>query len=249
MLSSFLRRIPSLERRALHYAAGLLKSRGFYVSEERYSARYLARYGFQIETFIDVGVFRGTPVFYDLFRNRKMVLFDPQPGTLERVGPALERRGIDFEFISKALGAAAGSLHLAVNGPSSSLLERIGGRQALETVDVDVVPLDDVMRQRGYTGPFGIKIDTEGFEIEVIRGATETLKETVFVFAEASLRRRFKGGYAFSDLINEMAKNGFHVAEVIPHAAHNRLADVLFVRTDSPSLDIGAVEVRIPGRE
>lgn len=249
MLSRLLRRSPALERRALRYAAGFLKSRGFHVSEERYSARYLARYGFQIATFIDVGVFKGTPVFYDLFRDRKMVLFDPQPGTFQRVGPSLESREIDFELIPVALGASVGRLQLAVNGPSSSFLDRIGGRQALQTVEVDVVPLDSVVAEKGYSGPFGIKIDTEGFEIEVIRGASDTLKDTAFVFAEASLRRRFRGGYAFSDLVGEMAENGFHVADVIPHAAHNRLADVLFVRADSPSLDVGAVEVRLPGRD
>ena len=41
--------------------------------------------------------------------------------------------------------------------------------------------LDKIFEQANFEPPFLLKIDTEGFELEVINGAKEVLKNTIFV--------------------------------------------------------------------
>ncbi|ODR92454.1 FkbM family methyltransferase [Sinorhizobium alkalisoli] len=232
-----------LSNRALRLAASMLTRHGFHVSEERYSAAYLKRYAFEINTFVDVGVYKGSPVFYEVFKDKKLVLIDPQPDTMEQAADSV--RGLDFDYIQSGAGATRGVATLSLEGPSSSLMKRIDWkRQPGQTIEIEVATLDELLAKKEYAGPFGIKVDTEGFDLDVLKGAEQTLRETHFVFTEASLRRRFEGGYRFSELIAYMAEQGFEVADVIPHRAHNRLVDVLFVRSGSPALEPNAVPVR-----
>lgn len=232
-----------LLNRVLRSAASVLRRHGFHVSEERYSAAYLKRYAFEINTFVDVGVYKGSPVFYEIFKNKKLVLIDPQPDTMEKAADSVT--GLDFDYIQSGAGASKGVAILSLEGPSSSLMKRIDWKRRPEkTVEIEIATLDELLTEKGYAGPFGLKVDTEGFDLDVLKGAVQTLRETHFVFTEASLRRRFEGGYRFSELVSYMAEQGFEVADVIPHRSHNRLVDVLFVRSGSPALEPNAVPVR-----
>jgi len=53
-------------------------------------------------------------------------------------------------------------------------------------VDVDAIPLNEVLAHTGLSQIKLIKIDVEGAEYEVLRGLTETLKHTKFVVLELS---------------------------------------------------------------
>lgn len=237
--------LQAAHRFAQRHASRFLVRRGFTVSEARYSAPYLRRYGFDIQTFVDVGVFKGTPVFYEIFKDKKLVLIDPMPSA-RSAHEALRARGLDADFIEVAAGSTAGEAILHDTGPSSSLLERRDGIKQTTSQSVRVDTLDNLVQR--YAGPIGLKIDTEGFDLEVIRGAAETLKRTEFVFSEVSLRHRFNESYKFSEFIAEMASHGFEVAEIIPHPGHNRYADVLFVQAGSRYLEPDAVKARRPGQ-
>jgi hypothetical protein len=46
-----------------------------------------------------------------------------------------------------------------------------------------------------------LKIDAEGSQLEVIRGATETLSQTSFIIAEVSVSPRFPGSYRFAEFL------------------------------------------------
>jgi hypothetical protein len=92
-----------------------------------------------------------------------------------------------------------------------------------------VAPLDELLGEIDAKGPFGIKIDTEGFELEVLKGARAVLSETAFVFAEVNLTERFEGSYRPSELIGFLADHGFELADPIPNAQHARHFDGLFL--------------------
>ena len=54
-----------------------------------------------------------------------------------------------------------------------------------------VTTLDALRAERGWEGPFGLKIDAEGYEHRVIEGAAALLRDTQFVIAEVSVTRPF----------------------------------------------------------
>jgi FkbM family methyltransferase len=184
-------------------------------------------------TIFDVGVASGTPWLYDAFPNAYFVLVEPVRENIPRMQAIL--RGVTGTYVLAAAGSRHGTASINIEPERrgmTSLLERTdmtaSGSQ-LEPRDVPVVTLDSIARGQGVRPPFGLKIDTEGFELEVIRGAREVLMKTDFVIAETSTTgERFVSGYAADDLINELRMNGFVVADVL--RTTRRFADLLFLR-------------------
>jgi len=107
-----------------------------------------------------------------------------------------------------------------------------------ETRSVPVVPLDQIMVN--YPGRVGLKVDTEGFELEVLQGAAETLRRTDFVIVELSVTKRFDGVAPPSQTMAELAKAGLELRDILRSTgdgkggAQPRLFDALFTRWDAP---------------
>ena len=87
-----------------------------------------------------------------------------------------------------------------------------------------------------YPGRVGLKIDTEGSEVEVLEGATETLERCDFAILELSVSPRFDGVGVPSAAIALLAKAGLEMRDVVSigagagRKARPRYLDVLFSR-------------------
>jgi len=86
-----------------------------------------------------------------------------------------------------------------------------------------------------------IKIDVQGFELEVLKGAESLLKRTDYVFVESGMRRLYQGAPSFAEVYLAMEKCGFHLVTLRAwHRGNHRLveADLLFRRNDlTPDID------------
>ena len=70
--------------------------------------------------------------------------------------------------------------------------------------------LDNIISSPQDLGRIGIKIDTEGFELNIIQGASKTLEHTKFVLAEVRHNHEsFEGVYQLHQFIDAMHQNGF----------------------------------------
>lgn len=128
-----------------------------------------------------------------------LVLIEPQRAAFKRLRANLSGRP-DITLVRKALGSKPGkaTLNLAEPDDSSSLLHprrhlelmpeiRFRGTQAV-TVDT----LDNVMR--GIPGRFTrLVLDVQGFELEVLKGATETLRRICWIQCEVNTDEVFAG--------------------------------------------------------
>lgn len=130
-------------------------------------------------TFIDVGAHMGT---YSIILSpycKHVYAFEAQGSTFESLN-----RGIDANKISNIIAENIGigskeemlSLsHVSEDGGGSSLLTNISDMTGLKTLSqetVEVVPLDSYEINNINL----IKIDVEGFELEVFKGAVKTLE-------------------------------------------------------------------------
>ena len=156
-------------------------------------------------TVIDVGVNRGTPELYAAFPAAHYLLVEPNRENLKDIKKILQT--VNGEHEMAAAGSRSGTAVINVEtsrtGLSSFLnrsdLTATGTR--IERREVSVRTIDEMVASRKLEGPFGLKIDTEGFELEVLRGAPATLKDCQFVITETSTAKRFEGGYESVDLI------------------------------------------------
>jgi FkbM family methyltransferase len=174
---------------------------------------------FEPATVIDVGAGEGTLPLYQAFPDAHHVLIEPLTEYEEALRQLTAQRG--GEYLLTAVGAQEGSITIdadRMNPDRSSMLSRVGaggGAEHLERREVPITTLDGLREQRDWQPPFGLKIDTEGFEDEVIRGATALLEETQFVIAEISVRKRFEHSYSFAEFIALMDVRGFALGDVL----------------------------------
>lgn len=188
------------------------------------------RIGLTPATVIDVGVGPGTPELYEGLPQAELMLVEPLEewrGHLEAI--ARERPA---QIAIAAAGPAASEVEIAVHRApvcSSTLGSRRGdGRQPTRLVPM--VRLDDLAAEHRLPGPFVIKVDVEGAELEVLRGALELLRETELVLLEVSLFELVPGAPQLHDVVSWMHEQGFVVADL--YNAHNRLLDGSLAQLD-----------------
>jgi FkbM family methyltransferase len=188
------------------------------------------RKDFAPRTVIDVGAAHGTPVLYEAFPEAHRVLIDP----LHEYETSLSRwvaQG-NAEYVLAAIGDREELVTINVDPRrlwGSSILEAIGGPPGSVQREVSMTTLDGLLHERKWAGPFGLKIDTEGFEHKVIQGASELLSRTQFVIAEVSVTRRFEGSYSFSEFIGLMDDCEFALCDVLDGLKQSHEGEVVFI--------------------
>ena len=76
-------------------------------------------------------------------------------------------------------------------------------------VETDIIPLDDFFNKRNIEKVDLIKIDTEGFEYNVLLGLRDKIKKIKFILFEHHYDNMIIKNYKFSDINNLLLKNGF----------------------------------------
>jgi FkbM family methyltransferase len=102
--------------------------------------------------------------------------------------------------------------------------------------DVKLVTLDsEIKRWRAVSGAIFLKIDTQGYEEEVLAGATLTLQIVEVVQIELSLVELYRGQKLYSYFLEFFAKRDFQLFDIIPGFFNPQIGqllqlDVIFVK-------------------
>ncbi len=205
----------------------------------------LRKPGFSPRTVVDVGAGDGTPALYEAFPEAFHVLIEP----LEENEPHLQRILQEYkgEYFLTAVGAREVELTINVE-PNMRKKSSIHSRTNLtstgdpvEKREIPATTLDVLMKKHNFEPPFGLKIDTEGFEYQVIEGASDFLRETQFVIAEVSVAKRFTESYSFSEFIEIMDRSGFSLYDILdiqrtkPPLSQLLCIDAMFRRIENNS--------------
>jgi FkbM family methyltransferase len=130
---------------------------------------------------IDVGAYVGTHSVYfaRVCGFPKVIAFEPDPNSFEVLQRNLHLNGIDNRTVcvNKAVGRKRGICKLVrpyqPNGGSS----RVSYTSANGIAEIQVTRLDDELGKQGEKRVRLLKIDVEGFELEVVRGARQMIDQ------------------------------------------------------------------------
>jgi FkbM family methyltransferase len=130
-----------------------------------------------------------------------------------------------WEVHRMALGDTSSRRHMNVasNTTSSSFLEldrthtvALPASRFVAQEEVTVERLDNVAPNLGLTGPTLLKLDVQGYQLAVLRGAAETIGAVAAIQCELSVLPLYLGEPVLLDVLTELRALGFELAELEP---------------------------------
>jgi len=171
---------------------------------------------FQPKYIIDVGANRGlwTRRALQYFPDANYTLLEPQVWLKESVADLLEKNK-KIKYYSVGAGEKEGKFKFTIteHDVSSSFIysEEEAVKLGLKQIDVPVITLNNLVN--GNEIPDIIKVDAEGLDIEVLKGASNFLGKTEVIFMEAGVvSKQFKNDML--ETLNFMDKNGYRLFEL-----------------------------------
>jgi FkbM family methyltransferase len=162
----------------------------------------------------DVGAFYGLytgPIAEALGPTGKVYAFEPNPLTREGLGPKLETLS-NAVLVPVALGATSGTVDFIQKRGRSRVVP--GGGTAPDTTSVRMESADALVRSGEAPQPSLIKIDAEGLELDILRGAGAVLAAPALraLFLEVHFRllaEREPKGNAPAEIVEMLKSHSF----------------------------------------
>jgi FkbM family methyltransferase len=200
--------------------------------------KHLKSLDFDIRTVIDVGIAFGTPPIYEAFPRARYFLIEP----VAECRPVLEKlkQQLNAEYFLVAAGAenkeVTFNVHEDISG--SSLFPQVEGKVLDGEVRVTPMRRLDSLLPESLEHPVLLKLDTQGAEIEVLKGLGSRIGEIDLLIVETTMMQVRHGIPEFADVVRFCDDAGFVVYDVLEghvRALDGALAqiDLAFVRKDS----------------
>lgn len=196
------------------------------------------------DTVVDAGANRGQ--FSLMTRVKRpeatIIAFEPLSAPRAKL-KAMFERDQHFRCEPYALGVETARLEMKVTQEDDSsslrsvsdLQESLFGTREATTEFVEVRPLTAVLGLGDLKGRTLLKIDVQGFELELLRGAQPLLSAFDSVYVEASFVRLYTGQALVPELVAFLAEQGFGMRGLFNQAWDDRFgpvqADFLFQRS------------------
>jgi FkbM family methyltransferase len=225
--------------------------------------------GRPVRTIFDVGANVGqTALTYaSAFPDASIYSFEPGREPFGQMQAAV-RDVRNIHPFNVAMGRSSGraTLNLTKGNQANSLLPVApgGGDYAVDpsmldavgSEDVEITSVDDFCRQNSITEIDLLKIDAQGYEIEVLAGSQETLARGVpLIYAEVTFVRYYQEQPLFPDVYTYLYDRGYRFVGLFDSGLHTHWyhvgGNVLFVHESfgeraprKPRLRLGPVVIR-----
>jgi FkbM family methyltransferase len=223
----------NLDREQFQYLA----SQYLFAPDMRYGLESLASRGFNPAAILDIGAFEGnwTKMAIKIWPNAHYALIEANAQKVSALRSDSELR--NAVVVESLLGATpANAVTFYVMDSGSSVFEENSGvdrqgvtlqQRTLDSVTADLPPADL------------IKIDVQGYELEVLKGGKKTLAQAQAMIIELSLIEINAGAPLLDEALSFMRGAGFVAYDILEihrrplDGAMNQI-DILFLREDSP---------------
>ncbi len=195
--------------------------------------------GVQVGTILDLGASNGqwSKVGLSQFPKARALLLEPLAERVEELRAfCAGHPGVDFVTAAAGQESGEANFYVADDLDGSGLAQKAGPK----TRAVPMTTLDHEVRTRNLPGPFLMKFDTHGFELPILAGATETLKNTSLIVMEVYNFQINENALRFHEMCAHLETLGFRCADIADPLSRKRdgllwQMDFFFLRKDDPS--------------
>lgn len=164
-----------------------------------------------IETIIDVGVQACTPELISMFPDKPHLLFEPVQEFVSHIHANYKR--VNYKLVEAAVSDKEGEVTLqtaAIGGWATITHSNIvyGPVNSIDKRTVPMVTLDGYLSRHPQKPPHLVKLDVDGFELQVMQGGVETLKNTSVVIVETTK-------HDLTERIGFLEARGFEIFDLV----------------------------------
>jgi FkbM family methyltransferase len=180
--------------------------------------RLLKKINFVPKHIIDVGANHGnwTRSALNYFPDAYYTLLEPQNWLKSSINDLLESNQ-KIKFYPVGAGSTSGTFKFTIVNRDDSSSFRFTDEQAkthgFEQIDIEIVTLNQFIGQLNLPIPDIIKIDAEGFDLEVLKGASSFFGRTEIFMVEAGIGSKDINN-SFLNVINFMNENEYRLFEI-----------------------------------
>jgi FkbM family methyltransferase len=189
-----------------------------------------------IQTIVDIGASDGhwSEMTMEFYPQINYLLIEAQTVHQEK----LDAFVIDHpnaQYCLAAAGDKAGLIFFDAGNP-------FGGQAsykpyAQNNIEVKVTTVDAEVAQRGLSGPFLLKLDTHGFEVPILTGASEVLRNAQVIVIECYVQCLTENSLTFSQMCSHLDTFGFRCIDAVdlewrPFDDTLWQMDLVFIRKD-----------------
>jgi FkbM family methyltransferase len=195
--------------------------------------------GFAPGGILDIGAHDGRWALsiQPIFPNCPIILFEARPEQAELLSATCSRVP-NSKFIISLLGAEIrDKMEFSVHGSASSLFSE-RSNAARKTATLSMHTLDEIMNNEpAFAAPLFLKLDVQGGELEILKGAKETLKRAEIVQLEVALLNYNQGAPLAAETVAFMEAVGFCIYDIVGFVRPKNVdlvqVDIIFARKDS----------------
>ncbi len=207
-----------------------------------WSIRNLQRNGLKAEHIIDIGAYKGewTDDVLKIFPDANYLMIEANPERENDLKAFVQKKAnpkVDYAIALLDNKAGADKV-FHIMETAASALEEYAGQDSRKVV-IPTKTLNEVAAGKGFHEASLMKLDVQGYELEVLKGGDTLLANTQAVLLEVSLLDIHKNVPLIRDVLNFMYEYGFVVYDICSVAARRPLdralwqTDLLFVKEDS----------------
>jgi FkbM family methyltransferase len=169
--------------------------------------------GMNIGTVIDVGASNGmwSEVCEKHFPDARYFLVEAQRAHEAALNTYSATRP-HVEYVISAAGDSLGVIKFNDDDLFGGVATHTSADWAKTTVPMTTIDFET--QNRNLPGPYLIKLDTHGFEREILAGAVETLRDTNLLVIETYVFKLRDGAPLFDEMVKYMRDRGFQVIDM-----------------------------------
>jgi len=225
-----------IQKLILNHFIKLVKDKAGVPSQEN-SLKRIKSLGYQPKQCLDIGAYEGfwTQEFKAIFPSCAMLMIE---GQSEKEASLIKTKELykDVDYQIALLGATEKAVLFNKYETASSVLDEYNTTNAV--IEERKLALLDTITDQFKFKPDFIKIDTQGYELEILKGGERTLAAAEFVLLEVSFLDIYKNCPLANDVLSYMSSKGFVVYDICtlmkrPLDKALYQADFLFVKESS----------------